>query len=42
MEVEWSPLLIQRVLEIADYIALDKPDVATQRASDIFDSTEVL
>ena len=42
MEVEWSPLSIQRVLEIADYIALDKPDVATQWASDIFDSTEVL
>ena len=40
MEVEWSPLSIQRVLELADYIALDKPDVATQWASDIFDSTE--
>ena len=42
MEVEWSPLSIQRVLELADYIALDKPDVATQWASDIFDSTEKL
>ena len=42
MEVEWSPLSIQRVLELADYIALDKPDVATQWASNIFDSTEKL
>ncbi len=42
MEVEWSPLSILRVLEIAEYIALDKPDVATQWASDIFDSTEKL
>lgn len=42
MEVEWSPLSIQRVLELADYIVLDKPDVATQWASDIFDSTEKL
>lgn len=42
MEVEWSPLSIQRVLELADYIALDKPEVATQWASNIFDSTEKL
>jgi len=42
MEVEWSPLSIQRVLELAEYIALDKPDVAGKWASDIFDSTEKL
>ncbi len=42
MEVEWSPLSIQRVIELADYIALDKPEVATQWASDIFDYTEKL
>ncbi len=42
MEVEWSPLSIQRVLELADYIALDKPDIASQSACNIFDSTEKL
>jgi len=42
MEIEWSPLAVERVIEIAEYIALDKPDVAMQWASDIFDSTEKL
>ena len=42
MEIEWSPLAIERVLEMAEYIALDKPDVARQWASDLFDSTEKL
>jgi len=42
MDIEWSPLAIDRVLELAEYIALDKPDVAMQWASDIFDSTEKL
>jgi plasmid stabilization system protein ParE len=30
MEVEWSPLAIDRVIDIAGHIALDKPDVAMQ------------
>ena len=42
MEIEWSPLAIERVLEMAEYIAVDKPDVAIQWASNIFDSTEKL
>jgi len=42
MEIEWSPLAIERVIEMAEYIALDKPDVAIQWASDIFDSTDKL
>ncbi|SMN15185.1 Death on curing protein, Doc toxin [uncultured Candidatus Thioglobus sp.] len=42
MEIEWSPLAIERVIELAEYIALDKPDVAMQWASDIFDSTDKL
>ncbi len=42
MEIEWSPLAIERVIEMAEYIALDKPDVALQWASDIFDSTDKL
>lgn len=42
MEIEWSPLAIERVIELAEYIALDKPDVAIEWASDIFESTEKL
>lgn len=42
MEIEWSPLAVERVLDLAEYIALDKPDIAVQWATDIFDSTEKL
>lgn len=42
MEIEWSPLAIERVLAIAEYIALDKPDAAVEWASEMFDSTEKL
>ena len=42
MEIEWSPLAIERVIEIAEHIALEKPDVAIQWASNIFDSTDKL
>ena len=42
MEIEWSPLAVERVLDLAEHIALDKPDIAVQWATDIFDSTEKL
>ena len=42
MEIEWSPLAIERVIELAEYIALDKPDIAMQWANNIFDSTDKL
>ena len=42
MKIEWSPLAIERVLGLAEYIALDKPNVAIEWATDIFDSTEKL
>lgn len=42
MEIEWSPLAIKKVTEFAEFIALDKPDVAIEWASNIFDSTEKL
>lgn len=42
MEIEWSPLATERVIEIAGKIALDKPDVAMEWASRIFDSAEKL
>mgnify|MGYP000173896561 FL=1 len=42
MEIEWSPLATERVIEIAGKIALDKPDVAMEWASRIFDSAKKL
>ena len=42
MEVEWSPLAVERLIELAEYIALDKPDIAMQWTNDIFDSTDKL
>ena len=42
MDIEWSPLAIEKVIEMAEYIALDKPDVALKWANDIFDSTDKL
>lgn len=42
MDIEWSPLAVERVIELAEFIALDKPDVAAKWANKIFDSTEKL
>ncbi len=42
MKLEWSPLAIERVLEIAQYIALDKPSVAQEWAVDVFNCVEKL
>lgn len=42
MVIEWSPLAVERVIELAEFIALDKPDAAIQWANKIFDSTEKL
>ncbi|MDA2924076.1 type II toxin-antitoxin system RelE/ParE family toxin [Acidobacteria bacterium AH-259-L09] len=36
MKVIWSPLAVERVLEAAQYIALDKPEVAEKWAQTIF------
>lgn len=36
MKVVWSPLAIQRVLESAEYIALDKPGAAGRWADSVF------
>lgn len=38
MKVAWSPLAIQRVTEIARFIALDKPGAARHWADSIFDA----
>ena len=42
MKIQWSPLAIDRVSEIAEYIALDNPSAANKWVNDIFDSTEKL
>jgi|PorBlaBluebeHill_2_1084457.scaffolds.fasta_scaffold24048_5 plasmid stabilization system protein ParE len=42
MEIEWSPLAIEKVVELAKYIAKDSPEAALDWANDIFDSAEKL
>ena len=38
MRLIWSPLAVEKVRDIAEYIALDKPIAAEHWANDIFDS----
>ena len=38
MRLIWSPLAVERVRDIAEYIALDKPIAAERWTNDIFDS----
>ena len=38
MRLIWSPLAVEKVRDIAEYIALDKPFTAERWANDIFDS----
>lgn len=42
MKIQWSPLAVERVTEIAEYIALDSPMAANKWVNEIFDSTEKL
>ena len=42
MRITWSPLAIQRVLEAAEFIALDKPEAAQRWAESTFDAVERL
>ncbi|MCP5316276.1 MAG: type II toxin-antitoxin system RelE/ParE family toxin [Chromatiaceae bacterium] len=42
MKVEWSPLALDRVSEIARYIAKDNPDAAERWVNDLFDAVERL
>ena len=42
MKIQWSPLAIGRVTEIAEYIALDNPIAANNWVNEIFDSVEKL
>lgn len=36
MSIVWSPLALERVVEYADYIALDNPAAALQWAENVF------
>jgi plasmid stabilization system protein ParE len=42
MKIIWSPLAIDRVAEIANYIAKDKPTVAENWVDKIFSKVESL
>ena len=42
MKVEWSPLALERVDDIAQYIARDDPDAAFRWVTDLFDTVERL
>ncbi len=42
MKVEWSPLALDRVSDIARYIAKDKPGAAERWVNELFDSVERL
>ncbi|MEE2023050.1 type II toxin-antitoxin system RelE/ParE family toxin [Alkalimonas mucilaginosa] len=42
MKLEWSPLALERVRDIASYIALDKPLAAEAWVEGLFESVERL
>jgi toxin ParE1/3/4 len=42
MKISWSPLALQRVQEIADYIALDSKKAALKWVDTIFGRVEIL
>lgn len=42
MKITWSPLAIERVSEIAEYISLDSPTAASVWVNDIFEEVEIL
>ena len=42
MKVEWSPLALDRVTDIARYIAKDNPGAAERWVNELFDAVERL
>jgi toxin ParE1/3/4 len=42
VKVEWSRLALERVEDIAQYIAQDNPDAAAQWVTELFDTVERL
>ena len=42
MKIIWSPLAVDRISEIAEYITLDKPSTAEKWVNNIFNSVKRL
>ncbi len=42
MKIVWSPLAIDRVTEIAEYISLDNPTAAQNRIDEVFNKVGLL
>ncbi len=42
MKILWSPLAVDRVLEIVGYIARDNPDAAENWVNEVFEKVEAL
>ncbi len=42
MKIVWSPLAVDRVFEIAEYVALDKPSAAADWVDTVFESVKQL
>ena len=42
MKLIWSPLSLDRIVEIADFIAQDKPGASVKWVASVFDSVERL
>ncbi|MFH1762244.1 MAG: type II toxin-antitoxin system RelE/ParE family toxin [bacterium] len=42
MKITWSPLAVERMAEISDYIAYDKPSAATRWVDSIFNKVNLL
>jgi len=42
VKIVWSPLAVDRVFEIAEYIALDKPSAAADWVDTVFESVKRL
>ncbi|MDA3797951.1 MAG: type II toxin-antitoxin system RelE/ParE family toxin [Kiritimatiellae bacterium] len=40
MKIQWSPLAVERITEISDYIAQDNPTAAEHWVHSIFDRVE--
>ncbi len=40
MKIQWSPLAVERISEIADYIAMDSPSESEKWIHSIFDRVE--
>ena len=42
MKVNWSPLAMEKLTHIAEFIALDNPNAAEKWVNDLFKKTELL